>query len=127
MGRLILLILLIIAIVIVWKAFGPGTWNKNRQQFEAQRKPQIKGPDDDENFLWELEKNRFKKRRAQEEAARQEQERITRAQKKYGTPPPAEQPLDHNKGQDPQPPAAQPDNPLEDNNPEDPHKDNKES
>lgn len=89
MGRLILLILIIAAIVLVWKAFGPGTWNKNRQQLEAQRRQQqVKGPDDDENFLWELEKNRFKKRRAQEEAARQEQERITRAQRKYGQPNP---------------------------------------
>lgn len=119
MGRLILLILLIIAIVIVWKAFGPGTWNKNRQELEAQRKPQIKGPDDDENFLWELEKNRFKQRRAQEEAARQEQERISRAQRKYGTPPPpAEEKADPTKKltEDKDPSPQEP--PQVDRNPE---------
>lgn len=106
MGRLILLILLIAAIVLVWKAFGPGTWSKNRQQLEAQRQQQIKGPDDDENFLWELEKNRFKKRRAQEEAERQEQERIRRARRKYEPPQPHEEGKE-SEPKDPEPPTDQ--------------------
>ena len=39
------------------------------------QKPEIKGPDDDEEFLWNIEKNRFKERRAREEAERREAER----------------------------------------------------
>ena len=34
----------------------------------------IKGPDDDEEFLWNIEKNRFKERRAREEAERKRRE-----------------------------------------------------
>ncbi|MDO5098971.1 MAG: hypothetical protein Q4D85_09435 [Corynebacterium sp.] len=86
MGRLILLLLLILAAYIVWRAFGPHTWNRNINR--ANQPPQmIKGPDDDENFLWELEKKQFKQRRAQEEAFRQEEERIKRAQQRYEKKP----------------------------------------
>ena len=41
---------------------------------QAQQRPQIKGPDDDEDFLWNIEKNRFKERRAREEAERKRRE-----------------------------------------------------
>ncbi len=82
MGRVILFLLIVAAIVLVWQAFGPHTWQKNRVTKTEQR-PSIKGPDDDENFLWELEKKQFKQRRAKEEAQRQEEERIRRAQEKY--------------------------------------------
>ncbi|MFI5504884.1 hypothetical protein ACFLIN_05975 [Corynebacterium kutscheri] len=81
MGRLILLLLLIAAAYLIWKAFGPQTWS-SRKQLEPE-KPIIKGPDDDEDFLWELEKKRFKEQRAREEAAREEQERIKKTKKKY--------------------------------------------
>ncbi|WP_244977418.1 hypothetical protein [Corynebacterium lizhenjunii] len=67
MGRLILLVLIIAAIYLVYKAFGPHTWNRNVDQ--RQQPPAIKGPDDDENFLWELDKQRFKERRAREREA----------------------------------------------------------
>lgn len=84
MGRLILLLLIIVAAVLVWKAFGPGS--RNRNQLGAQQpQRQIKGPDDDEEFLWNLEKNQFKQRRAAEEAAKEEEERIRRARKRYGS------------------------------------------
>ena len=63
MGRLILLLLFVLAAYLVWKAFGPSSW-KSRQVEEQPRS--IKGPDDDEEFLWNLEKERFKQRRAQE-------------------------------------------------------------
>ncbi len=54
---------------------------------ESGAKPEIKGPDDDEEFLWNIEKNHFKARREQERAARAEEERIRRAQERYnGTP-----------------------------------------
>ncbi|WP_411706915.1 hypothetical protein [Corynebacterium sp. LaCa78] len=63
MGRLILLLLFVLAAYLVWKAFGPSSW-KSRQVEEQPRS--IKGPDDDEEFLWNLEKERFKQRRKQE-------------------------------------------------------------
>lgn len=78
MGRIILLLLIIAALVLVWKAFGPSTWRrKTDTTFTANHTPAIKGPDDDEQFLWELDKKRFKKRREQElrnEAIRRQQE-----------------------------------------------------
>ncbi len=63
MGRLILLLLFVLAAVLVWKAFGPSSWNKKVQQTQQPQRPAIKGPDDDEEFLWNLEKQRFKERR----------------------------------------------------------------
>lgn len=86
MGRLILLLCLVLAAYIVWRAFGPHTWNRNLNH-TSQPARKIKGPDDDENFLWELEKKQFKQRRAQEEAYRQEEERIKRAQQRYDHKP----------------------------------------
>ncbi|QGU06371.1 hypothetical protein COCCU_02060 [Corynebacterium occultum] len=86
MGRVLLLILIIVAVVLLWKAFGPKSWKKN--QLKGQAPPrEIKGPDDDEEFLWSLEKDRFKQRRAREEAAREEAERMKRAQERYQAPP----------------------------------------
>lgn len=83
MGRLILLVLFILAALLVWKAFGPSSWkNKAQQQQQQPQRPAIKGPDDDEEFLWNLEKQRFKERRAKErEAQRKEEERRRRAPK----------------------------------------------
>ena len=62
MGRIILLLLFVLAAYLVWKAFGPSTW-KMREVVQPRA---FKGPDDDEEFLWKLEKERFKQRRAQE-------------------------------------------------------------
>ena len=76
MGRILLLILIIVAVILLWKAFGPGTWNRQKQAQPQQ--PAIKGPDDDEDFLWRLEKDAFTQRRekeAQERAAQEAQER----------------------------------------------------
>ena len=64
MGRFILLVLVVLAAVLVWKAFGPSSWKKPQT---TQQRPAIKGPDDDEEFLWNLEKERFKERRAREQ------------------------------------------------------------
>ncbi|MFD5868393.1 hypothetical protein ACFWGD_07240 [Corynebacterium sp. NPDC060344] len=93
MGRLLILILIIVVIVLVWRAFGPGTWGKgagrsgmaapgalgtgrmNRGPRADLGQPRIKGPDDDEDFLWRLEKQRFDERRARERAAEAERER----------------------------------------------------
>lgn len=70
----------------MWKAFGPSSWNKKVQQAQQPQRPAIKGPDDDEEFLWNLEKQRFKERRARErEAERKEEERRRRSQ---GSPKP---------------------------------------
>lgn len=83
MGRLILLVLLIAAIWIVWRAFGPASWRQQPQQ-----PLEIKGPDDDPNFLWELEKQRFKRERdriREQEALKRQRER--RDQGKNGFDP----------------------------------------
>ncbi len=53
MGRIILFALVVVAVVLVWKAFGPQSWKRPAE-------PRIKGPDDDPDFLWELDKKRFK-------------------------------------------------------------------
>ncbi|APT91838.1 hypothetical protein CPHO_01735 [Corynebacterium phocae] len=70
MGRLILILLVIAAVYLVWKAFGPASWKKPDALGEPPR--QIKGPDDDEDFLWELEKKRFKERRRREQENHEE-------------------------------------------------------
>ncbi|MCS4489705.1 hypothetical protein N7326_03885 [Corynebacterium sp. ES2794-CONJ1] len=80
MGRFILFLLLILAIYIVWRAFGPSSWQRTVSTANPPR--EIKGPDDDEAFLWELEKKRFKQRRAEELAAQEEAERIKRAKQR---------------------------------------------
>ena len=51
MGRIIVLLLLVAAVYLVWRAFGPQSW-KRATLFDAPQEPIIKGPDDDEEFLW---------------------------------------------------------------------------
>lgn len=68
MGRIILLLLIIAAVILVWKAFGPSSWKRKSQAVQQQPQREIKGPDDDEDFLWNLEKEAFKQRRARERA-----------------------------------------------------------
>ena len=78
MGRLLLLALVVLAVALLWRAFGPGSaerYGSLRGGPRPGQKPEIKGPDDDEEFLWNIEKNRFKERRAREEAERREAER----------------------------------------------------
>ncbi|KQB84382.1 hypothetical protein [Corynebacterium oculi] len=78
MGRLILVALIVIAVVLLWKAFGPGTWNRRGALRRPPQPPVIKGPDDDPDFLWNIDKQRFKERRAREqaeEARKKEEER----------------------------------------------------
>lgn len=79
MGRLLLLALVVLAVVLLWRAFGPGSAErygslKGGSGRQVEQKPVIKGPDDDEEFLWNIEKNRFKERRAREEAERKRRE-----------------------------------------------------
>ena len=59
MGRLLLLALIILAVILMWKAFGPGSAQRYGSQrgLQEPQKPVIKGPDDDEEFLWNIEKN----------------------------------------------------------------------
>lgn len=64
MGRLLLIVLIVLAVYLLWKAFGPASWRSGQAQPE--QRPAIKGPDDDEEFLWKLEKERFKQRREKE-------------------------------------------------------------
>lgn len=70
MGRLILLLLIIAAVVLLWKAFAPQSLGGAPR---PQQRPMIKGPDDDEDFLWQLEKEQFKKRREAERKKREEE------------------------------------------------------
>lgn len=79
MGRVLLIILIIVAIILLWKAFGPASRKRSPQT--APETPAIKGPDDDEEFLWSIEKQRFKERRekeAREQFEREEEERRKR-------------------------------------------------
>ncbi|GAB3944752.1 hypothetical protein [Corynebacterium tapiri] len=68
MGRLLLLLLVVLAIYLLWRAFGP-------QSRPKEQPPAIKGPDDDPDFLWNIEKERFKQRRAEEERRKRQQRR----------------------------------------------------
>lgn len=83
MGRLVLLLMVIVTVVLLWKAFGPQTWG-NRSPLRRRGVPNKKeglshkGPDDDPDFLWNIEKERFKKRRAQEAKDAEKAERKRR-------------------------------------------------
>lgn len=77
MGRLLILIALIAVAVLLWKAFGPGSRNRGAaQRPTATHTPRSiappKGPDDDPDFLFRLNRDEFKRRRAAEEALRQD-------------------------------------------------------
>lgn len=108
MGRVILILLVIVAAWLLWRAFGPGSnerYGSIRPAKQQQQPPAIKGPDDDEEFLWNIEKNRFKERRAKEEAerkAREEEER--RLRRERGSSP--EKPGDGHRGQGPEEPRV---------------------
>lgn len=85
MGRLLLLALVVLAAVLLWRAFGPGSaerYGSLRGGPQPGQKPEIKGPDDDEEFLWNIEKNRFKERRAREEAERKRREEEERRRRR---------------------------------------------
>lgn len=100
MGRVLLLLLIVVAVVLLWKAFGPKSRQKS-QVTNAPAQQAIKGPDDDEDFLWNLEKNRFKERRAKEAAAREEEERMRRAKQRYDAPPEPDPEEDPGTGEEP--------------------------
>lgn len=92
MGRLLLLLLFVTAVVLLWKAYGPyihralglgsnggnGFVGVGRGNRRGAARPVVKGPDDDEEFLWRLERDRFKQRRAEEEARKREKEQARR-------------------------------------------------
>lgn len=85
MGRLLLLALVVLAVALLWRAFGPGSaerYGSPRGGAQPGQKPEIKGPDDDEEFLWNIEKNRFKERRAREEAERKRREEEERRRRR---------------------------------------------
>lgn len=94
MGRLVLIILVIVAIILLWKAFKPSTWKKDNSALQGSTPRSVKGPDDDEEFLWNIEKNRFKRRRAEEAALAEEEERLKRARERYAEPQKPQKPQD---------------------------------
>lgn len=55
----------------------------------------IKGPDDDEEFLWRLERDQFKKRRAEEEAKRKAAEKKKREDTENPAHPERKNPQDN--------------------------------
>ena len=71
------------------------------QQPHTPQRREIKGPDDDEEFLWNLEKQRFKERRAKErEEQRREEERRRRAPKPTESSEPTEPTDDKDAGEE---------------------------
>lgn len=69
MGRLLLILLIVVTIIALWKAYGPGSgysWQRSLNRGRDQKRIAPKGPDDDVDFLWTLEKEQFKLRREQE-------------------------------------------------------------
>lgn len=62
MGRVVLLLLVVATVVAVWYAFGPPS----RKEVDPVDRRAL-GPDDDEDFLWQIEKERFKRRRAEQQ------------------------------------------------------------
>lgn len=93
MGRILLVLLVILAVYLMWRAFGPGSSERygnlrgmggSTRVDPASREGSIKGPDDDEEFLWTIEKNRFKERRAREEAERRRREEEERKKRLDG-------------------------------------------
>lgn len=81
MGRVLLVILVLAAAYLLWRAFGPGSTERYGSA-KPQPRPEIKGPDDDEEFLWNIEKNRFKERRAKEEEERKRREEEERRRRR---------------------------------------------
>lgn len=71
MGRVILFLLIVVTAVALWKAFGPGSNGAAKPKITRRQPEQVtaKGPDDDPDFLWNIEKERFKQRREQERQA----------------------------------------------------------
>lgn len=82
MGRLLLILLVLLAAYLMWRAFGPGSNERYGTKPMNTPRPEIKGPDDDEEFLWNIEKNRFKERRAKEEAERKRREEEERRRRR---------------------------------------------
>ncbi|AWT25358.1 hypothetical protein [Corynebacterium provencense] len=75
MGRLIILILVIVTVVVLWRAFGPGSAAraaKGRDRVGGTEHRQVAGPEDDPDFLWEIRKRRFKEQREKERLAAEE-------------------------------------------------------
>lgn len=67
MGRLILLLFIILVIVVLWKAFGPGSGgNQIRRMTNRRPEPRPLAPDDDPEFLWKLKKAEFDRRKREQ-------------------------------------------------------------
>ena len=73
MGRLILLVLVVVTIIVLWKAFV-STPKRGLGGGTTERPVAPKGPDDDPDFLWKLDKARYEERKAQRERQQREQQ-----------------------------------------------------
>ncbi|HJE84021.1 MAG TPA: hypothetical protein K8V94_00365 [Corynebacterium amycolatum] len=75
MGRLILLLFIILVVVMLWKAFGPGSRGNGMRRISApQPEPRPLAPDDDPEFLWKLKKAEFDRRKREQERREREQD-----------------------------------------------------
>lgn len=75
MGRLILLLFIILVVVMLWKAFGPGSRGNGMRRISApQQEPRPLAPDDDPEFLWKLKKAEFDRRKREQERREREQD-----------------------------------------------------
>ena len=75
MGRLILLLFIILVVVMLWKAFGPGSRGNGMRRISApQPEPRPLAPDDDPEFLWKLKKAEFDRRKRVQERPEREQD-----------------------------------------------------
>lgn len=71
MGRLLLIILIIVAVVLLWKAFGPGSHRQTTGAQKQQLPREVMGPDDDPDFLWKLQKQQHDERKRREQQEKQ--------------------------------------------------------
>nr|WP_268913698.1 hypothetical protein [Corynebacterium uropygiale] len=73
---MLILILIILAVVLLYRAFGPHTWQRGGRGGLGGRRttpPAIKGPDDDPEFLWKLEQDARRRERERREQKKREQ------------------------------------------------------
>lgn len=74
MGRLLILIALIVVVILLWKAFGPRQLPWARKNT---RPPAPKGPDDDPDFLWQLQRDAYERRQKEKEVAAAARKKFT--------------------------------------------------
>lgn len=73
MFPILLLLLVILTIWALWRAFGPNSTRSNTTRTDTPTR--AIGPEDDPDFLWNIKKEKFKAQREAERAEQQRQQR----------------------------------------------------